>query len=146
MARTYDPLETANRDLIQSAFEKWRNGTGGVFELLAPDAQWTIVGNSSVSGTFPSKQEFLDVVITPFNARLSTPLVPDVRAIYVDGDMVIALWDGTATAGDGKPYRNTYTWYLQMRDGLIVNAVAFFDTVEFNDFWARIAPGGDKSG
>jgi uncharacterized protein len=140
MARTYDTIELANRNLVQAAFEKWKNGMGGVFDLLAPDAQWTVVGNSPVSRTFRSKQEFLDVVIAPFNARLSSPLVPSVRAIYVDGDMVIVFWDGAATARDGKPYRNTYTWYLQMRDGLIVNAVAFFDTVEFNNFWTRIGP------
>jgi ketosteroid isomerase-like protein len=27
-----------------------------------------------------------------------------------------------------------------MRDGQIVEATAFFDSVEFNDFWTRIAP------
>jgi hypothetical protein len=26
------------------------------------------------------------------------------------------------------------------KDGAIVEAVAFFDTVEFNDFWARVKP------
>lgn len=27
-----------------------------------------------------------------------------------------------------------------MRDGRIVNVVAFFDTIEFTDFWTRIRP------
>jgi ketosteroid isomerase-like protein len=63
-----------------------------------------------------------------------------VHALYADGDTVIALFDAQGTARDGKPYRNTYSWYMQMRDGKIVNATAFFDTIEFTDFWNRIKP------
>ena len=47
-----------------------------MFDLLTPDAKWTIVGNSPVSRTYTSKQEFLDVVITPFNARVSRSTDP----------------------------------------------------------------------
>ena len=108
--------------------------------LLEPDATWTIVGNSPASRTYASRDEFLDLVIRPFNARLSTPLVPEVRGLYADGDVVIAYFDGSATANDGRPYRNSYTWYLHLAEGRIVRAVAFFDTVEFTDFWNRLAP------
>ena len=97
-------------------------------------------GQLPVSRTYNSRKEFMDVVINPFNARLTGRLVPEVRGIYADGDMVIALFDAEATARDGKPYKNTYTWYMQMRDGKIVNAIAFFDTIEFTDFWTRIKP------
>jgi len=54
--------------------------------------------------------------------------------------MVIALFDAEATARDGKPYKNAYTWYMRMRDERIVEAIAFFDTVEFTDLWSRIKP------
>jgi ketosteroid isomerase-like protein len=133
-------LESSNEEAVRAAFAAWREGTGGVFELLEPDAPWTIVGSSPVSRTFASRQEFLDAVIAPFNARLSKRLVPTVRALYADGDMVIALWDGEATARDGRPYRNTYTWYLRMREGRIVEALAFFDTISFTELWNRVAP------
>jgi ketosteroid isomerase-like protein len=46
--------------------------------------------------------------------------------------------DGEATARDGRPYRNTYTWYMQLRYGKIVDVIAFFDTIEFTDFWKRV--------
>lgn len=133
-----DMNETKNRETIQAAFDAWRDGTGNVFDLLTPDAQWTIVGNASVSRTYTSRQEFLDVVINPFNARLSRRLVPAVRGIYADGDMVIALFDAEAIARDGKPYRNTYTWYMRVREGKIAEVIAFFDTIEFTDLWTRI--------
>lgn len=133
--------ESRNKQAVHAAFDAWQHGTAGnVFDLLAPNATWTIVGNSPISRTYISRQEFLDVVIKPFNARLSRRLEPTVRGIYADGDMVIALFDAEGTARDGKPYKNTYTWYLQMRDGQIVNVVAFFDTIVLTDFWTRINP------
>ncbi|HEY8515940.1 MAG TPA: nuclear transport factor 2 family protein [Candidatus Binatia bacterium] len=133
-------LQDRNRETVRAAFLRWRDGTGSVFDLLAPDAQWTIVGNTPVSRTFASKQEFLDQVIAPFNARMAQRLVPTVRELYADGDTVIALFDAEGTARDGKPYRNTYTWYLEMRDDRIVRVLAFFDSIEFTDLWTRITP------
>jgi hypothetical protein len=38
---TGEELETRNKQMIQAGFEAWRNGTGGVFDLLAPEATWT---------------------------------------------------------------------------------------------------------
>ena len=140
MSNEHSETETRNLELVQVGFERWKEGTGSVYDLLAPTAQWTIVGNSVRSKVYRSKQEFLDEVIRPFNARMARPLVPAVRGLYADGDMVIALFDASGTARDGKPYTNTYSWYLRMRDGQIVEATAFFDSVEFNDFWTRIAP------
>jgi ketosteroid isomerase-like protein len=43
-------------------------------------------------------------------------------------------------ARDGKRYENTYSWYLKMRDGKIVAATAFFDSIAFNDLWKRVPP------
>jgi hypothetical protein len=57
-------------------------------------------------------------VINPFNARMSALLVPTGRGVYADADMVIILFDGEATARDGKRCRNTYTWYYQMSQHL----------------------------
>jgi ketosteroid isomerase-like protein len=133
-------VEEKNRRAVQTAFDNWRRASGTVFDLLASDAKWTNEGSSTVSGTYHSRRDFLDQVVNPFNARLSTPLVPTVRGLYADGDTVIVLWDGAAMARDGKSYENTYSWYLKMRDGKIVNAVAVFDSVAFNDLWKRIRP------
>jgi ketosteroid isomerase-like protein len=107
---------------------------------LADDVTWTIVGNSPASRRYDSRQEFLDLVIGPFNARMASPLVPRVRALHADGDWVIALFDASGTARDGKAYDNTYSWFLRLQDGRIVEAIAFFDTIEFTDFWHRITP------
>lgn len=133
------PAET-NTLLVQAAFDRWRAGTGGPFELLAADATWTITGNSLVARRYATRDEFLNAVIKPFNSRLSKPLVPTIRRLYSDGHAVIALFDGEATALDGHRYRNTYAWFMEMRDGRIINVTAFFDSLEFNDLWRRVEP------
>lgn len=133
-------VEARNTAAIQAAFDNWRAGTGGPFELLAPDATWTVTGNSLAAKTYQTRDELLDTVIKPFNARLAKPLVPTVRSLHSDGDTVIALFDGEATAIDGKPYRNSYAWFMDMRDGRIVNVTAFFDAIAFDEFWKRVQP------
>ncbi|MGE3289551.1 MAG: hypothetical protein AB7J32_26105 [Pseudonocardia sp.] len=98
-----------NKRIIAAAFEAWAAGQpGNVFDLLAEDAVWTVVGQSVAAGTYTSRAEFLERVIRPFNARLATPLVPKVRALYADG--------------------------------AVHRVVAFFDSLEFDDFWRRITP------
>jgi len=138
--RDFMSEQESNKAVVQASFDRWREGTGGPFELLAPEAEWTIVGSSPLSRTYHSRQDFLDEVIHPFNARMMKPLVPTVRGIFADGDMVIILFDAAATARDGVPYRNTYTWYFQMQDGKVVKAIAFFDTRDFDEFWKRVSP------
>jgi uncharacterized protein len=133
-------VQDSNKALVGASFERWAHGTGSPFELLLPEADWTIVGSSPLSKTYHGTQSFLDEVIHPFNARMRTPLVPTVRGIYADGDVVITLFDAAATAADGVPYRNTYTWYFFMRDGKVTKAIAFFDTREFDEFWQRVQP------
>jgi uncharacterized protein len=140
MTDTSMRIEDTNKAIIQQAFDAWAAGTGGVFDLLADDATWTIVGNTPVSRTFTSRQEFLDEVIVPFGQRMAKPLVPTVRQLYADGDTVIAYFEGSGTAKDGRPYFNVYTWYLTMAEGKVVSAVAFFDSIEFTDFWTRLKP------
>ncbi|HEY0738811.1 MAG TPA: nuclear transport factor 2 family protein [Herpetosiphonaceae bacterium] len=133
--------EINNRANVAAAFQGWMDGTSYISELLADDLQWEIVGNSLAAKQYTSKQQFVGEVLQPFGARFSARFRPTViRGIYADGDTVIVLWDGEGTARDGQPYTNTYAWFLTLRDGLVVRAVAFFDSIAFNDLWSRVQP------
>jgi ketosteroid isomerase-like protein len=140
MAEESRATEAANKALVRAAFDRWAEGVGSPFDLLADDATWTIVGNAPVSRTYQSRQEFLDQVFGPFNARMSSRLVPTAPTLYAEGDMVIAFFHSAGVARDGRPYRNTYSWYMRMAGDKIVEGTAFFDTIEFTDLWTRIAP------
>lgn len=138
MAQPVNKLEEHNRALVAKGFDAWANGTGSPYDLLAEDASWTITGNSMAAGTYPTKEAFISEVIRPFNARMQSRLIPTVRKLYAEGDTVIAFFDAKGTARDGKPYANTYAWILEMSDGKIVRAHAFFDSIAFDDFWKRV--------
>jgi uncharacterized protein len=140
MAQTKEDIATRNKAVVQASFDAWRAGTGSPYDLLADDASWTIVGHSVASKTYPSKEAFMSEVIRPFNARMSVGLKPTIRNIYADGDTIIIFFDASDTARDGQPYANTYAWFLDMSDGKVVNAFAFFDSVVFNEFWQRVKP------
>lgn len=132
------PAESRNLERVEAAFANWKNGTGSVFDLLAPQVQWTIVGRSVISAVYRSKEELMAGAIAPLDARLAGPLVPSMHGIYADDDVIVVLFDAAATARDGKPYRNTYAWYLRLRDDRIVEATAFFDSVELNELFERV--------
>ena len=56
------------------------------------------------------------------------------------GDRVIILWDGRATAKDGKPYRNSYAWFFKMKGGKAVEVTAFLDLPAYDDILRRPMP------
>lgn len=136
--------ESRNKALVEASFKAWGDGSGSPFDLLTDDATWTIVGRSVASKTYENKEAFLRDVIRPFNARMRGPLKPAIRRIYTDGDAVIVFFDAKGTATDGKPYANTYAWFLEMRDGKVIAASAFFDSLEFNELWTRVSPSASE--
>lgn len=73
-----EPIQNANTDLVRQAFANWQQGKGTVFDLLAPNAKWTVAGTSPVSGVYNNKAELAHVVRS-ITARLATPIVPTVQ-------------------------------------------------------------------
>jgi ketosteroid isomerase-like protein len=134
-----DPQED-NRRIVTASFDSWAAGRGGPFDLLADNASWTIVGHARVAGIYQTREAFMSGVISPFNARLSRRLIPSVRKIYAEGSTVIVFFDGEALDDDGRPYKNTYAWFLEMRGRKIIAAHAFFDSIAFDEFWGRAEP------
>ncbi len=140
MTATSPAAEDQNRRLVTDAFAKWGLGVGGPYDLLDDNVSWTIVGRSDASRTYPSREAFMSGVIHPFNARMSQGLKPTIRQLTTDGDKVIIFFDASGVAKDGQPYTNTYAWFWEMRDGRVVRAHAFYDSLAFNELWRRVAP------
>jgi len=110
-----DDVTRENAALIQNAFNDWRKGQGGIFQLLADDVVWVVAGNSPVSATYRSREQFMAEAVNPITDQLATPIVPSVRQIVAQGSLVVAYWDGQATAKDGSRYTNSYSWYMQLK-------------------------------
>lgn len=133
--------QAENKKIIKAGFDRWAKGEGSFFDLLADNMVWTINGSAPLSKTYTGKQQFLDEVINPLNERLSQKIVPSVRALYAENDVVIALIDGKATAKDGKPYNMSYAWFMQMEKGKIIRVDAFLDGIQFADIMKRLPAG-----
>jgi len=136
-------IET-NRDVVRRAFDAWAAGTSPITDLFAEAMVWRIVGRSVVSREYASTQEFNDDVLAPFGERFADgerfrPVA--IRGVYADGDTVIVCWDGRGVANDGVAYENTYAWFMRLRDGLVVDGTAFYDSIAFDELWERVRPG-----
>lgn len=143
MTETSGEQTEGNREIIGRAFEAWRQGTGPITEVFAPGMVWRIEGHSAASKEYGSKQQFIDEVLSPFGARFSTsePFRPVViRSVLADGDTVAVVWDGRGITTDGQPYENSYAWIMRMQDGLVTDGTAFYDSISFNELWARVQP------
>jgi ketosteroid isomerase-like protein len=146
MAQSASDVTSSNKQKVEAALSAWSNGTGSVLGVLSEDIKWTVTGNSLISGTTVGKNELNEKINGPFGARFAhstdkfRPVA--IKGVYADGDMVIAYFEGRGIANDGKPYINNYAWFLKMKDGLVVEGTAFFDSIAFNDLWRRV-PGGD---
>jgi ketosteroid isomerase-like protein len=132
--------QQSNAERVRQSFVNWQQGKGTTFDLLAPDAVWTVVGSSPVSGVYKSRQDLLERAVKPISARLATPIKPTVLSIVAQGDVVVVLWEGEALALDQQPYRNSYLWHLTFKDGQITEVKAFLDTYVLNDLIERVKP------
>jgi uncharacterized protein len=135
----------ANRTIVRQAFDAWRDGTGPITDLFAPDMVWRIEGHSLASRQYDDTQQFVDEVLAPFGARFAAgeafhPV--EIRSVLADGDTVVVVWDGRGVANDGRPYENSYAWIMALRDGKVVDGTAFYDSISFDDLWTRVQPEG----
>jgi uncharacterized protein len=145
MDATSATVTEANRATIRRAFQAWQDGSGVIADVFAPDLVWRIEGHSLAAGEYRNRQQFLDDVLIPFGARFAAgePFRPvRIRGVHADGDTVVVLWDGHGVSNDGRPYENSYAWFMQLRDGQVVDGTAFYDSISFNDLWARVTPIG----
>ena len=85
MTQTWAERTETNRDIIRHAFDAWRNGTGAITGVFAPEMVWRIEGHSAASKEYPSRQQFIDEVLAPFGARFTAvkPFRPvTIRGVY----------------------------------------------------------------
>jgi ketosteroid isomerase-like protein len=133
----------ANREIIHRAFEAWQQGTGVITDVFAPAMVWRIEGHSVASREYPDRQSFIDQVLAPFGARFDRgePFRPvTIRSITAEADTVVVVWDGRGVANDGRPYTNSYAWIMRLADGAVIDGTAFYDSISFNELWARVDP------
>jgi ketosteroid isomerase-like protein len=118
-----------NSKLIADAFAAWEHGDYGPFlETVADDVTWTVIGSTPISGTFESKQAFLDGAVLPLHERLAGSIRGTLVDVLEDGDHVILRWKGESASKSGRPYHQVYCWVLRLEGGMVVEVTAYLDT------------------
>lgn len=131
---------TTAKGLVTEAFRVWeQEGDIGFFlRMLADDLEWTVTGNTPISGIYKSKEEYIDGVIKPLYSKLTGPVTCTVMDIIGEGDKVAVMWHGEAPTGEdpttSPPYVNDYCWVadVDMERQQITRVIGFFDTAAVN--------------
>lgn len=138
-------VAAANKAKVEAVLQAWMAGDGAALQpLLSDDIEWTITGYSVAAGTTRGREELMEKVLRPFGARFSQSndrfRPRKILGVFADGDTVVANFDGAGIANSGLSYRNSYVWLLSMKDGKVVRATAFFDSIAFNELWDKVQP------
>jgi ketosteroid isomerase-like protein len=131
--------EDDNKQVVTEAFHRWAAGGTSFFnDVIAENVVWRIKGSSASAGEFKGRETFLEQAVRPFATRLSTFVRPTAVRVWADGDHVIAQWEGSGVARDGKDYSNSYVWIFRMQDGRAAEVTAFLDLAPYDDVLRRI--------
>lgn len=119
-----------NKALMMRIFEKLADGDGSLYvEHLAEDAVMTVTGSYSWSQSFHGKAAILRDLYGHVRSVTTGPGRTVAFRFLADEDWVVVEAKGDMTASDGTPYRNDYCLMYRLRDGMIVEAKEYQDSV-----------------
>ena len=96
---------------------------------FAPDAQFWVAGREwSVGGTY-DLAGVQKVQFEAIGSRLAGPMTLEVVGITAEGERVAVELEGDAPTTDGRRYQNQYHFLFVVRDGKIVLAKEYQDTL-----------------
>ena len=121
--------EGNNKKLIQDIYaELSRGNSRPLFEAMAEDVRWIMMGTTKWSGTYEGKQDVLTRLIAPLRAQYADRYTASAERIMAEGDLVVAEVRGRVTTVAGKPYNNCYCFIFRIADGKIVEMTEYLDT------------------
>ena len=114
---------------LEHVFGETAKGNGQPFlDLLAEDAQWTVIGSTGWSKTYSGKAAILRDLIAPLRRALIAPLKTHAFHMIAEGNMVAVQGQGENITRAGQRYENTYCWVFAFRDGQVRAITEYADT------------------
>ena len=111
--------------------------TGALFDAMAEDITWRVMGVDRWSRTFEGKQAVVNTLFggAPVTPGPSSRVV--VHAIHGDGDAVVVEYSARNELPDGRLYENNYCWVFRFRDGLIREVREYIDTLHATETFSQ---------
>ena len=79
-----------NRKIVEDAVAEWRAGNPEAFyKILDDDVLWTVIGSTEVSGTYTSRQAFIDGAVRKIGNRVDGQVKPEIVDIVTEGDRLV---------------------------------------------------------
>ncbi len=120
----------ANKSVIRDYFERVQRGDPAVADLIADDASWWVPPASPLGGVYEGKARVLELMGS--GVDLYDPAVPmqiQVEEMVAEGEWVCVQLVIEAATARGEPYRNHYHFAFRLRDGKIIIAKEYVDTL-----------------
>ena len=118
-----------NKRTVCAACRPWEsNDSVSHFEIIAEDVLWTVIGTTSASGVYQSKQEIINKAFGPLLGQLDDGSMTRFVDRAAEGDKLFLVFGGAGHAGNGVGYDQTKCWPLVMRGGRIVEITVCLDT------------------
>ncbi len=122
-------LAEKNKELVRAAEERLAGGDGaGWLAALADDVRWTVMGETSWSGTYEGKAAVRTELLAPLLAQFAEPYRRTVRQLLAEGDWVVARCTGDSVTTAGARYDNEYCFWYRLDGGLIREIIEYGDT------------------
>jgi ketosteroid isomerase-like protein len=118
-----------NKALLQRILGETAKGNGRPFvDALAPDAVWTIIGDTEWSRPYRGKRAIVGELLVPLAANFEGPnLFEGVRYIAEDDLVAVEARNHSVTKA-GAQYPQRYAMIFRLRDGQIAEITEYADT------------------
>ena len=117
------------RKRLEFIFRETAGGNWQPFvDVLAEDAEWTVIGSTSWSKTYRGKPQILNDLFGPLRRVLAAPRESHALHMIAEGNLVAVQGQGKNTTRDGRSYNNTYCWIFAFRDGKVAAVTEYLDT------------------
>jgi uncharacterized protein len=118
-----------NKQRVRSVFDALRKGdTAGVWNVLADDVTYTVIGTTSWSGTYEGKQQIQSDLFKPLYKVLGKSPHNTVERLLADEDYVVVQARGDNVTTAGVRYDNTYCLLFRLAEGKVTEIVEYSDT------------------
>jgi hypothetical protein len=127
-----------NKQVITNMFAELARGNGAAFlDTMADVIKYTPQGRTKFSSTMNGKQEVMAKLLGPLGAALDGGIALTPYNFIAEGDYVVMLANGKATAKGGKPYNNSYCHVFRIAGGKVTEINEFLDTALVDEVFGK---------